>query len=64
MKAVFEHEHVIEGFAGPEETAILNAVANEIELDNDEVEGHSHSDIAKKWCQWRHSQGNVAKFRP
>ena len=39
VKAVFEYEHVIEGFAGPKETAILNAVANEIELDNDEVEG-------------------------
>ena len=39
VKAVFEYEHVIEGFTGPEETAILNAVANEIELDNDEVEG-------------------------
>ena len=39
MKAVFDYEHVIEGFAGPEETAILNAVANEIELNNDEVVG-------------------------
>ena len=39
VKAVFEYEHVIEGFAGPEETAILKAVTNETELDNDEVEG-------------------------
>ena len=39
VKAVFEYEHVIEGFAGPGKTAILNAVANEIDLDNDEVEG-------------------------
>ena len=39
VKVVFEYEHVIEGFEGPEETAILNAVANEIVLDNDEVEG-------------------------
>ena len=39
VKAVSEHEHVIESFADPEETAILNAVANEIELHNDEVEG-------------------------
>ena len=33
------YEHVTEGFTGPEETAILNAVANEIELNSDEVEG-------------------------
>ena len=39
VKAVFEYEHVIDGFTGPEETAILNAIANEIELNNDKVEG-------------------------
>ena len=39
MKAVFEYEHDIERFTGPAEAAILNAVANEIELDNDEVAG-------------------------
>ena len=39
VKVVFEYEHVIEGFAGPEETAILNAVAYETEVINDEVEG-------------------------
>ena len=39
VQAVFEYEHVIEGFTGPEETALLNAIANEIVLNNDEVEG-------------------------
>ena len=39
VKAIFEYEHVIEGFADPEETAILNVFANEIELNNEEVEG-------------------------